>query len=151
MNDWGERTDELDGPQAAASSKLEAYAARLALILHLAASPRPQLEQEIGRPAIAAAIELVHWFAGEADRMYAMLAGDELPIADERLIQWVRRTEERATLAYLYRSGPKPWRGDRDRADADVFRLLQMGRLYEHQPPQDGSGRPRAKRLCVVA
>ncbi len=150
VNDWGERTDELDGPQAAASSKLEAYAARLALILHLADSPRPQLEQEIDRPAVAAAIELVHWFSGEADRMYAMLAGDERPIADERLIQWVLSKGEGATVRNLYSSGPRRWRNIPEQAEADTDRLVLAGRLAWTHPVHNHNGRPAARYLCSV-
>jgi hypothetical protein len=150
VNDWGERTADLDGPQAAASSKLEAYAARLALVLHLAGSTSPQLEREVGRPAVAAAIELVRWFAREADRVYAMLSGDELPIADEQLIQWVLRKGERATVRNLYSSGPRRWRNIPEQAEADTDRLVLAGRLAWTHPVHNHNGRPAARYLCSV-
>ena len=144
---WGERTAELDGPLAAANSKLEAYAARLSLILHLAGSSAPEHEQEVGRTAVVAAIDLIDWFANEAERVYAMLAGDERPIADERLIQWTISKGERATVRNLYSSGPRRWRNSPEQAEADADRLVLAGRLVWVQPSRNCNGRPGARYL----
>ena len=53
----------------AAAAKLEAAAARLALILALAREPKAQ---EVDFASMAAGILLAEWFAHEAERVYGM-------------------------------------------------------------------------------
>lgn len=67
----------LAGPLAAAWSKLEGYAARFALVIHRVreAADDPALESPgvIDALSMGKGIELVHWFKGEARRIYSML------------------------------------------------------------------------------
>ncbi|RMH14942.1 MAG: DUF3987 domain-containing protein, partial [Gemmatimonadetes bacterium] len=64
-----------------AFSKLEAYAARLALVVHCArlAASDPTLEHpdQIDRASIEVGIRIVRWLVDEALRIYAMQAEDE--------------------------------------------------------------------------
>jgi hypothetical protein len=87
---------DLSGDLAAAWSKLEETAARLALVLELtrwargAANAPPDC---VGAESMGAAIGLVEWFKHETRRIYAdVLSGDadEKPNARERLTSWLR-------------------------------------------------------------
>lgn len=79
---------------AAAWSKLEETAARLALVLHLArwAASDPTLENGdlVDSDSMESAIRLTQWFKGEARRVYAMLHGSGVDGDRRRLIEWVR-------------------------------------------------------------
>jgi hypothetical protein len=66
---------ELEEDLAAAWSKLEAYAARFALIIHLCACTQGQAnESAVDEAAMQAGIALADWFGNEARRVYAVLA-----------------------------------------------------------------------------
>lgn len=81
VNEHGQQQLEHVGDEAAAFSKLEAYAARLALVVHcarLAASdPTVEHPDQIDRASIEAGIRIVRWFIDEALRIYAMQDEDE--------------------------------------------------------------------------
>jgi len=65
----------LLGNEAAAWSKLEGYAARLALVIHLARFAAGEIARpdEIDQRSMTAGVELSRWFGYEARRVYAML------------------------------------------------------------------------------
>ena len=147
VNEWGTAGLQLESDRAAAHSKLEAYAARFALVLHLVQSDHLE---PVTATAIEAGVALTRWFARESQRVYAYLDGDTKHVDDERILQWVRAAGDKARVEYLHRSGPQPWRGDPDRAVDDVERLVVEERLDWVLPPQLGPGRPRARRLVVV-
>lgn len=68
---------QLNGDMAAAWSKLEGYAARFALLIHLVryAANDPTLIQNdlIDEDSLAAAIDISRWFGDEASRIYATI------------------------------------------------------------------------------
>jgi hypothetical protein len=75
-NSWADEQAAVHDPLAAAFSKLEAYTARLALLHHVvthAARNESDL-RPIEKNSIEAGIALSSWFAGEARRLYDMLA-----------------------------------------------------------------------------
>ncbi len=86
---------ELTGDLAAAWSKLEAYAARLALVVHFVRSfnrdPTLESEDEVDEISIAAAIRLVEWFKRETRRVYAMFAESDEDRERRRLLEWIDR------------------------------------------------------------
>jgi len=133
VNEHGERQVELVGDEAAAWSKLEGYAARLALVVHLvrAAAEDPTLESpdHIDEQSVAAGVHLSRWFAAEALRVYALLDEEEEVRERRRLVErielhggevavrdWQRlrshRTvaEAEAELAGLVEAGLGRWR-----------------------------------------
>src|SRR5262249_21514412 len=86
---------DLAGDLAAAWSKLEEYAARLALVLHFtrwaagdANLTKPDLVDGV---SMSAGITLAQWFKHEARRVYAMLDGSDAERDQRRLMEWIGR------------------------------------------------------------
>ncbi len=87
--------DSLEGPWG----KLEAYAARLALILHLMTlasdptRPAPDDLPELPKRTIEAAFRLVAYFKAHALRVYAAMGGKADDGGDDvrSLVRWIRR------------------------------------------------------------
>lgn len=83
------------GDLAAAWSKLEEYAARLALVIHFirwaANDPNLTNAEILDEVSMNAGITLTGWFKHEAQRIYAMLDETEHERNDRRLIVWIER------------------------------------------------------------
>lgn len=92
-NQHAEEQAGLDDDLAAAWSKLEEYAARLALIVHLTrfAAGEDVAEREVDLVSMRAGIELTRWFCHEARRVYAMLDQSEAERSRAELAEWIRR------------------------------------------------------------
>jgi hypothetical protein len=104
VNEHGAEQYRLDGDLAAAWSKLEGYAARLALIHHLvrwAAGDRNDPERGIDLESIQAGIALVRWFGAEDRRVYAMLAEADTDTEQRKLIDLIRRHGGAITVRQL--------------------------------------------------
>ena len=94
VNSHGVEQFQLDGELAAAWSKLEGYALRLALLHHLvrcASGERPDPEAGIDVESIRAGIDLVRWFGAEDRRIYAMLNEDRGQTERRELVELIRR------------------------------------------------------------
>lgn len=133
---------------AAAYSKLEGAALRLALVFHLcrwSAGEAGYSDQgPIGVDEIQAGIELARWFASEAERVYRVI-GIRLDVDDDqqadvggrhldRLHEWLDGREDcRATEREIRRSLQRYKRGDH--IDEDCRALVEVGRAYwDNQP-----------------
>jgi hypothetical protein len=144
FNDHGRTQATLVAEEAAAWSKLEGYAARLALVIHLATESLLDAPTHgpVDRQSVAAAVELIRWFGDEAIRVYAMLEDSDEDRDLKRLADWIGRQPDGVTARDLVR-GPKPWRGNADRAEADLMRLAEDGRVRRcPMPPGPSGGRP---------
>jgi hypothetical protein len=88
---WGERQYNATDEQAAVLSKLESYAARLALLHHVASHVAVDTDdlRSIGEQSIRAGITLAEWFATEAERVYAMLHEKEADRFRRELVDWI--------------------------------------------------------------
>jgi hypothetical protein len=140
-------TIELTGDLAAAWSKLEETAGRLALIVHQTrlAAGEHVVADEIDAGSMAAAIRLTDWFKYETRRVYALLAEGEVERA-------VRQADDRLAAFVIAHGGSVAVRdviaGVRSIADADAAeealqRLVDAGRgRWESKPPTDQGGRP---------
>jgi len=85
---------ELTGELAAAWSKLEGYAGRLALIVHLCrfAADDPSLDPDhIDAQSIEAGVTLVEWFGNEARRVYRTFDENEEDRDCRQLIELIER------------------------------------------------------------
>jgi len=86
---------DLAGDLSAAWSKLEEYAARLALVIHCArwAANDPTLARadRIDIDSMTAGIRLTQWFKHEARRVYAMLGESDDKREQRRLCEWIER------------------------------------------------------------
>lgn len=74
--------------EAAALAKLEAYAARFALIFALCRNPRGS---EVSVEDIRRGCVLADWFANEAARLYCRLAEDDEAAELRKLVNWIER------------------------------------------------------------
>tara|TARA_R110002072_G_scaffold179059_1_gene335058 strand:- start:118546 stop:119100 length:555 start_codon:yes stop_codon:yes gene_type:complete len=92
-NEHAKEQETLDDDLAAAWSKLEEYAARLALIIHVCrhASGENVNERKVDESSMAAGIELTRWFCRETRRVYAVLEQNETERACHELAEWIRR------------------------------------------------------------
>ena len=144
VNEHG--TEGLDrfGEEASAWSKLEGIAARLALIVHLARwAGGEQVDSEtVDAESIADGVQLARWFAGEAERVYGLLTGDEDERDRDKLLQWIEGRGGRVTARDLTR-GPRRFRNDPDGAESALRSLADDGwgtwQIHPHGP---GGGRP---------
>jgi hypothetical protein len=108
VNAHGAEQFELAGDLAAAWSKLEGYAARLALVHHLvrwAAGDRRDPETGIDTDSIRAGITLARWFGGEDRRIYAALHESGEETERRELVELIRRRGGKITVRELQRAG----------------------------------------------
>ena len=136
---------ELDGGELAAWSKLEGYAARLALIVHLCtvAAREPDAHPDrVDELSVAAGVELARWFGHEARRVYARLAEPEADRELRELTELVRSLGGRATPRDLQQKRRR-YRYDGPLAKADLDKLATAGLgKWESPPPGPRGGHP---------
>src|SRR5262249_56519175 len=94
-NDHAVEQADLTGDMAAAWSKLEEYAARLALVVHFArwaaGDPVHNRGDVLDAESMQAGIVLVEWVKHEARRVYAIL-GESVESPNGRLlVEWLQR------------------------------------------------------------
>lgn len=86
---------DLSGDLSAAWSKLEEYAARLALVVHCArcAANDPNLanSQLVDAASMTSGVLMAEWFKGEVGRAYGLLAESEEERDRRRLIELIKR------------------------------------------------------------
>lgn len=140
---------EMPGDLAAAWSKLEGYAARFALLVHLvrAASDDPTLADAaaVDKQSIAAGVKLSRWFGDETARVYAVIGGDaETPEAREQreLVRIIRDHGGEITVRGLMQASRR-YRSSAKEAEDALSRLVANGTLSAWINHHDGGrGRP---------
>jgi len=137
---------ELSGDIAAAWSKLEAYAARFALVIHLvrwaAGDATLSGPNQVDKKSVAAAVELVRWFGREAKRVYAVVGEDDEEAKSRQLVNWIRLQEGAVTARDLARKY-SDFRNNTEAAKAALITLEQQGLgKLESLPPGAKGGRP---------
>ncbi|MCQ3920105.1 MAG: hypothetical protein DPW13_03960 [Planctomycetes bacterium] len=123
--------------EAAALAKLEAYAARFALIFTLVESASAR---EVGVDAMRRGCALADWFAAEALRVYGLLAEDDESRDLRALCEWIERRGGTVTVTELTR-GMRRFRGTPDEARAALDGLVNGGiarRLDDAPGPRGG-------------
>lgn len=144
VNEHGQEQLALVGDEAAAWSKLEGYAARLALIVHLvrAAAEDPTLADRdvIDAASIESGISLSRWFAAEALRIYGALAADEGERETRRLLELLERQPGPVSVREWQRIRSLPKATDA-RADLDALAAAGHGAWQDAAPGPKG-GRP---------
>ena len=136
----------LSGDEAAAWSKLEGYAARLALVVHLtrwaAGDATLRDPARVDEASIAAGVVLARWFGDEARRVYAILGESDEGRESRRLVEWIDRKGGTATVRDLTR-GPREYRGDPERAAKALGELVAAGvAVWVHDDHGPKGGRP---------
>jgi hypothetical protein len=109
VNAHGQETADVSGPLAAAFSKLEGYAARLALVLSLARWAENPGTLGIGPAAvdldsIRAGIEIVEWAKSETRRIYVMLSEDDQDRERREVLEVIRRRGGSITVREVQRA-----------------------------------------------
>ena len=141
--------DEMEGLMghiAAAWSKLEAYCARFALILHYVrwANHDPTLKDpdRVDVDSVVAAEQLVRWFAGQVERVYAMLSESEV---DRQIRQFIEMVQGRGGLISVrdYRRTSRRFTSNPKLARQELHDLAVMGYGWLESPaPGTQGGRP---------
>ncbi|MFZ2874576.1 MAG: DUF3987 domain-containing protein [Phycisphaerales bacterium] len=145
-NEHATEQAELSGDLSAAWSKLEGYAARLALVVHLtrwaAGDATLRDPARVDEASIAAGVVLARWFGDEARRVYAILGESDEGRESRRLVEWIDRKGGTATVRDLTR-GPREYRGDPERAAKALGELVASGvGRWEVDDHAGGRGRP---------
>ena len=146
---------DLTGEDAAAWSKLEGYAARLAMVIHLtrdaARDPSIADHLRIDMASLAAAVALVRWFGAEAARVYSAFSESPRDAETRRLVEWIERKGGAVTTRDLVR-GPKPYRNDHERAALALAGLVESGiGRWEVDPGVPKGGRPTDRFMLLRA
>ncbi|HTV48150.1 MAG TPA: DUF3987 domain-containing protein [Phycisphaerae bacterium] len=142
-NQHAAETETLPDAGAAAWAKIEAYAARIALIFALVQNPGAS---EVDFQSMADAIRLVQWLCAETRRVYIMLSGDSEPQRLEELNSWIIRWIQRNNAVGITARDLKIARHRRyensDAADADLSALAKAG-YGKYANCTGTTGRPR--------
>jgi len=117
------------GDISSAWSKLEGYAARLALIVHCCRAVSEGMEGDgvdaVDAQSMAAGIIMVKWFAGEAERAYAMLGGDAQTDEQSNLLAYIHNRGGRISAREL-KEGRSKYRPAGAARDA-LLKLAEAG------------------------
>lgn len=144
---------DLTGDLAAAWSKLEGYAARLGLLVHLlrwaADDDTLKNKNRVDARSVEAGAVLARWLGAEAKRIYAVLDDDPDAAELRRTIVFIRRKGGEVTVRELSMSDRR-FRGKTDDAEAELNRLVAAElATWETIPPAGGRG--PARRVCRLS
>jgi hypothetical protein len=134
---------DLTGDMAAAWSKLEEYAARLALVVHFIrwAAGDVANETRLDAASMNAGIVLAKWFKHEARRVYAMLDESDTERDQRRLVEWIGRKGGTATAREV-QQGCR-WLKEPGAAESALEELVKAGRgSWRNVPTTAKGGRP---------
>ncbi len=121
-----EMTD-LDDDLAAAWSKLEAYAARFALVVQLCSwAAGVGSSEQVDQASVESGVALSDWFGAEARRVYDVLS-DDIEAAERReLVEWIAKRGGSVTAREL-QGGLRAYRASASDADAALTKLVECG------------------------
>jgi hypothetical protein len=143
---------DLTGDLSAAWSKLEEYAARLALVIHFArwAANDPMLTNAniVDAESMNAGIVLAKWFKHEARRVYGMLGESDADRDQRRLVEWIERKGGSVTARDV-QQGCR-WLKDPGAAEAALEALVKAGRGC-WRPPETTAKGGRPTRVFALA
>jgi hypothetical protein len=143
-NGWAQEQAVAEGELAAAFSKLEAYAARFALVHHVVSrvARGQDVLARIEPESVAAGVTLCRWFANEARRIYAILteSGDERQTRG--LVEFIRSRDGAITARELMRSNSRKY-PTMEAATTDLDALVKAGLgAWVDRAPTARGGRP---------
>jgi hypothetical protein len=141
-NSHAEEQADLTGDLSAAWSKLEEYAARLALVVHFvrwAAGDQTLTNPDIvDMASISAGIALARWFKHEARRVYTMLEESDTERDQRRLVEWISRKGGRVTAREV-QQGCR-WLKEPGLAEVALEELVKSGRGSWRSPETTARG-----------
>ncbi|MBX3410388.1 MAG: DUF3987 domain-containing protein [Phycisphaeraceae bacterium] len=150
-NEHATEQAELSGDLAAAWSKLEGYAARLALVIHLtrwaAGDATLRDPARVDEASIAAGVVLARWFGAEARRVYAILSESDDDRESRRLVELIRHMGGDVSPRELVQRS-RMFKTVAD-AEAALSMLVEAGTGSWVTPEQRGRGGPKARRFVL--
>ena len=150
FNAHADEQTQLSGDEAAAWSKLEGYAARLAMVVHCirwaAGDTTLAHSGVVDDRSMEAGITLSRWFGYEAKRVYAILEQDDESHASTELIERVRRLGGRITARDLSHHDRQYQPTEAAEKALNGLVTAGLGR-WEHVGPTAKGGRPT---MCFV-
>jgi hypothetical protein len=139
-----EQAETTVGELSAVWFKLEAYAARFALIFHLVrlvANDNTLLDAEwVDQESIDAGIRLSDWLGNEARRIYAVLAESEAEQETRELVELIQRRGGEVTVRDIMRASRKYSTAEEVEAALNDLAGRDYGAWYTLEHP--GPGRP---------
>jgi hypothetical protein len=138
---------DLTGDLAAAWSKLEESAARLALVIHFVRWAPNDRGDRLDFDSMAAGIRLAQWFKHEARRVYAMLAESDEERDERRLIEWIARKGGQVTTRDV-QMGCRWLRGTGE-AETALNKLAKAGRGSWRPMPTTAKGGRRSLKFTL--
>lgn len=144
VNEHGQQQLQHVGDEAAAFSKLEAYGARLSLVIHCTrvAAGDKVVEQpdRVDRASIEAGIRIVRWFIDESLRIYAMQGEDEAARELRKRRELIERRGGSVSVRDWQRLRSLRTSAD---AEAELRELADADHGSFHEsPPKPTGGRP---------
>lgn len=139
-NRHGKEMADLTGDLTAAWAKLEGYAARLALVIHLAgwAAGETAAPGLVDEKAIQAGITLVEWFKHETRRVYTVLSYTDEERQAKELLDLIVSKGGTISSRELMRASRR-YRGSAKKAEAALTQLVNDGMgTWQTTPPNGG-------------
>jgi len=135
-----------DGAMAAAWSKLEGYAARLALVVHcvraVGYAPGLEASREVDGESVRAAVAMVRWFGAETERIYGVLREPDEEREQRKLAELVRQRGGKITVRELMQAR-RAFRDSARNTELALQELVDLGwGRWEQAPSAEGGGRP---------
>ncbi len=150
-NEQADRWDSTSNEEhLAVISKSQGTAARLGLILHLArwASGEQIDANWVDAESMKRAIVLARWHAEEAERISIILSEGPEERTTRAIVERIERKGGSMSASELVRNCRDF--ADVPSADAALQKIVDKGYGRWYQPPQEGRGRPRARRLILA-
>ena len=143
-NHHAEEQTDLSGELSAAWSKLEEYAARLALVIQLIRWAAGNADSnEVDTESMKAGIKLAQWFKAEARRVYPLLSESDDDRKRRQLIEWIERKGGSVTTRQV-QQGCWQFRESQQKVEAALNELARTGYGNWHDIPSGPKGgRPR--------
>jgi hypothetical protein len=140
-----------EGDMAAALSKLEGYAARLALLHHVVTCAAEGWDSRgpISRASMEAGIELCRWFAREARRVYAALREPDEDRANRRLYEYIHARGGTITVRQLQKTFSRRYR-TAEAAEVALDALVDAGLAEWLSPPTTKAGGTPTKAVRLL-
>jgi hypothetical protein len=143
---------EATGKFAAVLAKIEAVAARLALIVHLArcATDDPTLEDLdfVDAASMRPGVTMARWFVDEARRVYAVFSETDQERNQRRLVEWIERQSKPVTAREV-QQGCR-WLRDSGAAEEALNELAKAGHGQWEPTPPGRRGQP-TRRFALSA
>lgn len=142
------QADLTDDDIAAAFSKLEGYAARFALIVHLirrAAGDQTLADAKaVDEQSIRVGVALARWFCHETKRIYQSLGENEQQTEQRRLVDWIQQRGGSVTVREVQQNHRRYATAQEARAALELLVEAEIGK-WVPAPPGAKGGRPSEK------